>query len=810
MSNYVPGIGNPAAKLMIVGEAPGKYEDERCEPFVGPSGDILNSLLTDIGVSRSEVYITNIIKYRPPDNDLRRLSEINIKVEDQLPQLWSEIDTIKPNAILALGNYAFHHITGLGKIDKKSKSGYSGIFDYRGSILSPINRVYPKVIPSIHPANLLPGREGISFGTRAYIKLDYGRAAEESKFKDFRLPQRNIEVCRSAAQLYRFLETYRSHDEVSVDIETYQCIPSCIALAFVPYHAISIPLLRSIDLVSDSDLVVIYELLAKLFQRVKVLGQNIKFDEQRLFFTSRLPIRVIYDSRILMHCLYPEFPGRLQFITSIFTKEPYYKDEGKSFDPSKDKIERLLIYNAKDAATTLEAHQVMIKEAEERGLSSFYNDYLMKLHPIYVNIERRGFRIDKDKREELRKKYEILQKEHQKELDDLAGFSVNVASPKAVPKLLYEVLRLPVRAGCDEDTLVALLCNNTKNDKQRRAIDLVLKLRRFRKTKSTYLNAELDFDDRLRCSINQCGTETGRRSSSVLKPPTRPIKIGISLLTLTKRGDIGSDIREMIVADEGKSICEIDVAQAEARVAAILSDDNETLEMFDTIDIHSRTAHWFFGTEESTIKSKFPDQRYSAKEGRYLGQYGGSKRRLMTSIASNAYKLHIGCARIDEWHCDGKHLNPSEWKCGQWLEAFHSYTPKIKKVFHRAVQNQLMTDRTIVGPFGRSRTFFERYDDELLRSAYAHACSSIVADHVGHAMIRLIEIKPDIEILLEFHDALYFQDYDDKILETAKLVKNELEKEIDFSKGSFKRGKLKLPVDIKIGKNLKHLKEIKL
>ncbi len=100
--NAVPGIGNADARLLFVGEAPGKKEDETGEPFVGAAGKFLNEMLASIGLNRDDIYITNVVKYRPPNN------------RDPLPEevaaCWSwlraQVELIDPEIIILLGRHA--------------------------------------------------------------------------------------------------------------------------------------------------------------------------------------------------------------------------------------------------------------------------------------------------------------------------------------------------------------------------------------------------------------------------------------------------------------------------------------------------------------------------------------------------------------------------------------------------------------------------------------------------------------------------------------------------------------------------------
>jgi DNA polymerase len=366
--NYVPGFGNPCAKLLICAEAPGKHENDNPQfgPLTGPSGNLLDELLRKAGINRSECYLTNVIKYQPPTNDLKRLKEVIINgspltLESQLPQLHEEIKAINPNAILALGNLALETLTGKSKIS-----------NYRGSILEYKDHIYPKVISTLHPANLLPGRDYVSYSARAYVQLDINRAVEESKTREFNLPNRLLQIIKTAYELELFLATYKSYDTAAADIETYAGIPVCISLCFTPSHSVSIPLLLSTGLVTETELIKLYEILARLFKKIKIIGQNWKFDENKITNISRLPApELAGDTMFLQHCNNPEFPKSLAFITSIYTREPYYKDEGREWNPKKDKIEKLLFYNCKDSAVTLESHSAMILEAKEKNLESF-------------------------------------------------------------------------------------------------------------------------------------------------------------------------------------------------------------------------------------------------------------------------------------------------------------------------------------------------------------------------------------------------------------------------------------------------------
>jgi DNA polymerase len=102
--NPVPGEGNPDAELMLIGEAPGKAEDEQGRPFVGASGKFLEEMLANIDLKREDVYITNIVKFRPPNNR----DPFNEEIQACLPYLLKQIKIIDPTLIIFLGRHSMN------------------------------------------------------------------------------------------------------------------------------------------------------------------------------------------------------------------------------------------------------------------------------------------------------------------------------------------------------------------------------------------------------------------------------------------------------------------------------------------------------------------------------------------------------------------------------------------------------------------------------------------------------------------------------------------------------------------------------
>ncbi|EKD53983.1 MAG: hypothetical protein ACD_60C00133G0003 [uncultured bacterium] len=134
------GVGNRHAKLMVIGEAPGFYEDQKGEPFVGRAGQLLDAMLSTIHFDRSSVYIANILKCRPPNNRDPSPNEVNLCT----PFLTQQIALIQPTLLLAVGRIAAHFLlntkTSLSTLRKK--------IHYYGQFNTPLIITY-------HPAYLL-------------------------------------------------------------------------------------------------------------------------------------------------------------------------------------------------------------------------------------------------------------------------------------------------------------------------------------------------------------------------------------------------------------------------------------------------------------------------------------------------------------------------------------------------------------------------------------------------------------------------------------------------------------------------------
>lgn len=135
--NAVPGVGNPKTKIMFIGEGPGFHENEQGLPFVGAAGTFLDELLNEAGLTREEVFITNVVKCRPPGNRDPQVEELDACK----PYLERQISVINPDVIVTLGRVSMGLFVNNGKISVI----HGRKFWYHGRM----------VIPMYHPAAAL-------------------------------------------------------------------------------------------------------------------------------------------------------------------------------------------------------------------------------------------------------------------------------------------------------------------------------------------------------------------------------------------------------------------------------------------------------------------------------------------------------------------------------------------------------------------------------------------------------------------------------------------------------------------------------
>lgn len=318
----VPGIGNPKAKICIIGDAPCVEDDRVLRPFSGAAGTVLESCLHAAGLTKNDCYITNVIKERPRKNELDQFFDegrgtFTLDGARWLDSLESELSGIASNVLVPVGSLAMAAITGGGKISK-----------YRGYVTKSLPRYGErKVIPTYHPSATIRGQ----YILRYYISADMRKAKTESAYPEIVRPDRKIIIPTTIAECIEWLEFVRSQPMYCSDIEVMNFEVSAVGFSTSPDLAISIPFNHNHW--NEDDEVVLWAHVAKTYEApgIKKLFQNGIFDIH--FLATQCGIHVappIEDSMMAHSVMYPEMLKGLGFLGSLYCgAQEYWKDAMK-------------------------------------------------------------------------------------------------------------------------------------------------------------------------------------------------------------------------------------------------------------------------------------------------------------------------------------------------------------------------------------------------------------------------------------------------------------------------------------------------
>lgn len=497
----VPFEGNPNSKIWVIGEAPGAEEEMARRPFVGPSGALLFETLARYGVERKDVYIANLCAYRPSGNDFKHTAGTPQLIET-IKELDSLLKQHKPNVVALLGAATLTAFTGK-----------SGINRWRGSIIEMI-RYKHKSVACFHPAYILRSPADISV-----FDLDIKRIVEESKYPELNLPEYNFEFDPVNWQ------EWLNEKILAVDIETRKDSFEIICVGFARNEKEAIVF----DFKKNKHAV---EALCQS-PAIKIFHNGI-FDSTVLEENGIVVNNYSEDTILQAHVLYAELPRKLAFLTSIYTRQPYYKstdDDSKGWSEKRTKAE-LFEYNATDCVVTFKC---WLEQSREINEDEFFRDtyrYSISCVPLAREISRAGLLIDNERVNAIRDYYTKRQLKLTAIVNAVAGYDVNVQSPKQLQKLLYEHFGFETKKNkgkvtANENAVVSLIAHaKDKVESLKReeninewklklvALQSILKLKEINKLLSSYINVQVSGDSRLRGLFRVDGTETGRWSCS--------------------------------------------------------------------------------------------------------------------------------------------------------------------------------------------------------------------------------------------------------------------------------------------------------
>ncbi len=783
MPKLVGGVGPLDAKIVMVGEALGAEEERQGKPFVGASGELLTSIMHNMGISRDEVYITNVVKERPKGNNIDLFIKFDRGQVNATPAytqyenfLYEELRHTNANVYIAIGGVALWALCRQDKITKRRGSILHGTFPPTGG----------KVIPIIHPASALR-----NYIFTHFIRFDIRRAMEESAFPDIRLPSRMLKIEPSFLESMAYIQSCSNLPKIGFDIEVMNEEISCISIARSPYDVISIPfVMEGRDYFTIDQEAAIWIEIAKLLENPLIIkvGHNVCFDSTFIFIKYGIRSVNLKDTMVSSSICYPDFPKGLDFVTSICTKEPYYKDDGKKWFKFGGAVRDFWIYNAKDSAVCDEAEPVLEAEAQRQGNESALARQL-SIIPSLVYMQARGIQADKRgmdlAADENRAKIESLQEE----LNSLCGYSINPNSTKQLQDYFYIRKGLkPYVSRATGNISVDAVALKRISRKGLKEASIILEMRHLLKINSTYFEMELDDDNRIRCSFNPVGTENGRLSSSK---------------TIFGKGgnmqNLPPEMLRFLFADPGCFLYNIDLSQAENRILAYVAPEPNMIAAFERgVDIHRQTAGLIFNKQPEDISDE--EGSSSIGGGLFSERFWGKK-------SNHSLNYDLGY-RAFALVCEVQ-----EHEAKYIVERYHSVYPGVRQ-YHAWIRAQLGKDRTIENCLGRKRVFTDRWGDSLFKEAYAFIPQSTVADVINERGLAYVMDNPTFwgaEILNQVHDSLVVQISYETVpvehhAECLKLLVNSLQTPITFRGQTFS-----IPADTVVGLTLdkKKMKGVK-
>lgn len=406
----IPGEGpKQSAKILAIGENPWKTEYELGGPFKGASGNLWNSWLRQVGLEREYMRVDNIYPYMPPGYAAKGAIERIPAVElagwmEKVHEKVAEMPNLR--VIVPMGNYATFALTGKGKIKKAVRDQFrwedtsvsmaekkAGITKLRGSVyyyyMRPLDHII-KIIPTIHPAAVLQMQKW-----EKRCILDWHRIKEQSETDEWPVPVRNNIIDPSATQIEEYIHATLQHGrKMAVDIETWGRTFSCCGFATSPFESITIPLIGG-QLSRDTAHAYVSCLCA--LENEKVLHNGL-YDWYWLDAEGIELRNFKWDTLLMHHCSDPYESHSLDFLASILTLQPYWKDEAKDAEEivkyAKD-LHALWVYNGLDCCVTHELQPILEGRLRDLGLLDFYHRHYADMLPCCNSVARWGIRVDR-------------------------------------------------------------------------------------------------------------------------------------------------------------------------------------------------------------------------------------------------------------------------------------------------------------------------------------------------------------------------------------------------------------------------------
>lgn len=557
------GQGARRADVMIIGEAPGHREDDSGRPFVGRAGQLLREILGDNGFSDGNIFITNAVSCRPPDNRTPTKREI------QACRHWLDyqIQSVKPKYLLLLGNVPLQSVLGV-----------TGIKKLRGK---PVEHEGMVVVPTYHPAFILRDptqRETLEADIRLLREIvDYGGIPQEEGLNK-----------REVLDLETFEEMLEDlAGTVSFDIETTGLYPwsksiktkyydraLITAVGFgtanyqwtIPFHH------YEVHPFNDRQLRKIVKRIDRRLRDCVIVAQNGKFDSLWMKVHYGVTWPIDFDTQLAHYMIDENQRHGLKLLSQIYLGAVDY-----AIDPIDTPWDQLSHYHCLDLLYTRKLRFIFGRLLrKEPNVRRVFQEIIMPLSAWYLDAEFNGVYVDTSKFEQA-EAYLVGEIAEAKRVLDEYGPDINWRSPKQLVQLLFQDLGIK---PLDRTKKGAFSTSESVLKRINHPIGpAILRYRGAAQQLSFFIEGWKPFlDDHsyLHPSFKIHGTVTGRASCehpNLQQVPRDP------------------RIRSLITAPDGWELVEADLSQIELRIAAELSGEKNMLEVFrNGEDIHWKTA----------------------------------------------------------------------------------------------------------------------------------------------------------------------------------------------------------------------------
>lgn len=752
----IQSIGPSTAQVALVGEFPHEQDILRGQPFCGGPGFELAKMLAEAGMHRETCFITMVCDDRAPRGRVEGLIATKKKEITPSHVLWNrkwvlpqviagaerlkrELELVKPNVVCAIGNLALWVLCGEW-----------GVNAWRSSIMESTLIPGLKVIPTISPATL-----HAQWRNRPLIVHDLKRVKRQSASPAITRADYNFVIRPNFTEAKAYLlklmglsiAAIASNTKLHLgaDIETRAGHIACIAFAYSPTEAICIPLMCQHNnegywtLEEEAELVF---LMVNLLRNVKVIGQNWNYDAQYIYRHWHFLCPDVEDTMIQQHSCFSNLDKNLSFLSSMYLEDHlHWKDDRTNWTegPKGEGEDKFWVYNCTDTVRTLSIHGVLSQVVKSLGMSEV-NAFQQRLAPVVLKTMNRGVRMDMAGRMAFSHTIQAEVATREAWLTEVIGHEINIKSPKQMAELFYSELgQKEVRKRNPDGTL-----SPTTNDEalhkiaSREPILLpvtrkISELRSLGVFHSTFVQAPLDVDGRIRTSFNICGTETYRFASS-----KNAFGTGLNCQNIPKGGETEDgglelpNVRTLFLPDPGYTMFDIDLDSADLRIVTWESDCTWMKDHFKNGRKPYIEVMREYYKNPTMTKSSHPREYGMFKAlchgTNYLGTADG--------IAPRIGLLVHETERIQKW--------------------YFGLAPEIRK-WQEEIKKQVAGRRYVENVFGYRNYFFDKIEGTIYNQAVAWIPQSTVACLINRGYVNIHNNLPQVEVLLQVHDSLVGQ-----------------------------------------------------